>query len=245
MCAFAPAALAHSMVYRVRFEIHKGQYMSSYSCLPGCVNYGGIHSFSESDENVVTSAAYHGMTIPSQGEAVKPGHPIAVRAADWDPDLAGNWRLAESYWTSDNPNTPVNCKGNLFNTDQKGPLLSSAPHNTRSELRLYIQSGETFQPKSVTGTHCDEANATHWHAFYPAVFEPPGDGYLPDMLTAHVSIPLGKIRNLHVGDTWGVSFHQDHAKRLPPSSCNNFTGSSGSCTQSLHWAGSVSVTRTG
>jgi hypothetical protein len=245
VCALGPTAIAHALTYRVAFEIHNGKYMSSYSCLPGCEEYGGVHRFSESDEDVATSADYNGLKVPANGPAVKPGHPIALHGSLDPTSIAGEWRFAESYWTSDNPNAQVNCRGPLYNTTKQAPLLSSAPGSSTSELRLYIQSGDLFQPSPVTGTNCDAVNAQHWHAFYPAVYEPPGDGYLPDMLTAHIGIPLAQIRKMKVGDKWGIGFHQNRAKRLPPTDCSDFTGVQGECTQSLHWAGSVSVTRTG
>ncbi len=234
-------AMGQALTYSVKFEIQKGKYLSNYSCLPSCEEYGGIHAFHETDENVLITTSYEGLKIPSKG---RPEMPIAIRG-DQDSGSVGNWNLFGSVWTSKNPDTSYNCHGLLFITDTKRPDIFSAPNQTSKELKLDVQSGDVFQPKSVAGTNCDDMGAEHWHAFYPATFESPGDGFLPDMLTARVSLPLAALRRLHKGDVWGMTFHEGMAKRRPPSSCSDFTGVGSTCTQSLHWTGHLKVTRTG
>jgi hypothetical protein len=241
----APRASAHELSFSVRYQITKGKYLSSASCLPGCADLGGIHAFSETDENFLTRIDYAGLKIPKKGNAAPHGSPISIKADDWDSDTLGNWHLAETYYFDGNPNTQANCQGLLFNADHKPPHIFSGSNNSASHLHLEIQAGKTFKPASVTGANCNTAVGDQWHAFYPAVFEPPSDGYLPDMLTAEISLPLGKLRQLKVGDKWGIGFHQDKAKRLPPKDCSDFTGKTYTCNQSLHWHGAVTLERTG
>jgi hypothetical protein len=235
----APAA-GSALSYSVRFQIQRGKYTSNYSCLPGCGDYGGIHRFAESDENVNIDTVYEGLKIPLKG---RPNTNMVVRGKS-DVGPVGNWSLIETYWTQDNPNAPVNCHGVLFETSPDPPEIFAGSGTTAQTLNLDVQSGSLFQPKTVAGTNCDQVNAEKWHAFYPATWETPGDGYIPDMLTARVSLPLGALRKLHVGDIWGETFHQGRAKRLPPASCTNFTGM-GSCSQQLNWTGHLTVKRTG
>jgi hypothetical protein len=235
----APSA-GSALTYSVKFQIQRGKYTSNYSCLPGCQDYGGIHRFAESDENVNVQTLYEGLKIPRQG---RPNTLMVVRGKS-DTSALGNWNLVETYWTQENPNAPVNCHGLLFDTSQDSPEIVAASGTTAQTLKLDVQSGSLFQPKLVQGTNCDVAGADKWHAFFPATFETPGDGFIPDMLTARVSLPLAALRKLHVGDTWGETFHQGRAKRLPPSECTDFTAI-GTCSQRLDWTGHLAVKRTG
>jgi hypothetical protein len=243
--ALGASASAKDLTYKVTYDLAKGQYMSSATCSPGCDEFGGIHSLSESDEHFTTEVVFNDLKIPKKGNPAPPGSPLSLKASEWDEKTFGNWHLSETYWTQDNPNAPVKCHGILFDADKKPPHIFSTTKSSAASLDVDIQAGELFKPSAVQGTNCDVAGADKWHAFFPAVFEQPGDGYLPDMLTAHVGLPLGKLRKLHVGDKWGKSFHQGEAQRLPPGNCAGFYGSGYTCNQSLHWLGSVSVERTG
>jgi hypothetical protein len=233
--------VAQALTYSVKFEIRQGKYFSNYSCLPGCEDDGGIHAFHETDENVSITTTYDRLQLSAKG---RPSSLLVVHG-EQDTSEVGNWNYFGSFWTNQDPNTTYNCHGLLFITDKRAPEILAAPHQTDRGLNLYVESGELFQPKSVSGTNCDAAGAEHFHAFYPATFEPPGDGYLPDMLTARVTLPLRKLRRMRTGDVWGMTFHQGRAKRLPPSDCAGFTGSGSNCRQSLHWTGHLKVTRTG
>jgi hypothetical protein len=247
--AAAPSALGDT--FNVYLHITKGKFDSSYSCLPGCEQYGGYHSLNETDG--VTSAGgsalalvadYDGLSVPRQGAAAKPGHPIVIKSDVFS--VLGGFQLFGTYWTSDNPDTPLNCTGRL-GSNQNPPEILSAPGNSKTELKLYVEAartnsdGATLVPSGVTGQgNCSELNH-HWHAGFPVSWQDNGS-YVQDMLTADVSVPLKSLRDLKVHGKHTMTFNEQKAKYQPPADCSAWTN--GKCTESVHWTGELVFTRT-
>ena len=75
-------------------------------------------------------------------------------------------------------------------------------------------------------------------AFYAAELK-----YMPDILTAKLSVPLATLRGLKVGKPKSFDVnHTDNGIATPPSDCS--VGDA-ECTQQLGWTGSIEVTRMG
>jgi hypothetical protein len=230
----APAS-AKDLVYKVRYELTHGSWMANWDCQCNHDNVGGFHTISLSDNHFTTHTLYLGLKIPRRGD---PGS-IKLQANSWD--ASGAWSVSGSYWTNTNPDSPINCTGKLT-VAGGAPSLTSASGTNAKHLELYVQPGEKYVPSGATGTSCDNVDGNPAWAFWPIS----GPGlYVPDMLTAHILVSLHTLRSMHVGDVAGASFHEPHAKRLPPADCQaGGSGTGGSCSESLHWTGSVSFTRT-
>ncbi len=232
--ALAAPAIAHKLTYKVEFTAKKGKYMES------AVDEDGS-TWNERDD-FLTLARYKGLKIPRHGPGFTPGDDIVLAAAYWD--IFGSWEaFGKLCRNKGDCGGSFDCKGEPVPLEP-APVLYSTGTASR-ELHLNIEAGRKFAPDDVTGSgfgspgYCKSA----FEGNYAYVFGTArAEGYVPDMLTAQVDIPLRALRKMDKGDVWGRSFDQSHAEALPPSDCSDGTGE---CTVSVHWRGAVKVTRTG
>lgn len=234
--ALASPALAHSLKYNVAFSVHTGRFISAATA-------GSIRT-DESDTLDGPVATYQGLAIPRRGPAsstlhIKGFSLLLPSESTWERfgtgfvPTADGGRL-ESY----------DCTGHLA-TPKKPPVLQSGAGSARKHLNLFVQAaGDDLRAKGVSGkdpvpingqTGCDA-----WYEDAPAFS--PASSYMPDMLTAHVQVPLGDLRGLKKGQADKIDVTDADAENVPPPNCGS---GSFSCTVQWHWKGVVNFRRTG
>jgi hypothetical protein len=176
-----------------------------------------------------------GVAIPVKPVAFKILKP-ATRFSMW-PDENGTpeWR---TYGTGG-----VNCTAHLTNKDADipPPILKGSAAKGATNLAFKIQLGASIIVKGATGHHpsapCDSVFPDGTKAFAPAEQK-----YMPEMVTAQLTVSLKKIRALEAGKdiVIDVTAHND-ALKLPPENCS-IPGLT--CTQSTAWTGTLTIRRT-
>lgn len=223
--AASPRAAAHR-TYTFILDIKHGSYASALT-LDGATQH-------ETD-NFGGQSFVGGVVIPVRPVAFKILKP-ATRFSMW-PDERGTpeWR---TYGTGG-----WSCSGHLTNNDPTipPPILKGSAAKGASTLTFKIQLGASIIVKGATGHHqpapCDVAFADGTKAFAPA-----NEKYMPEMVTAKLTVALKRIRALEAGKeiVIDVTAHKD-ALKLPPENCSV---SSLHCTQSTAWSGTLTIRRT-
>jgi hypothetical protein len=175
-----------------------------------------------------------GVLIPVKHTAFKILKP-ATRFSMW-PDEHGTpqWRTYGSGGT--------NCTAHLTNNDPDipPPILKGSAAEGAKDLTFKIQLGASIIVKDATGHHasapCNSVFPDGTKAFAPAEKK-----YMPEMVTAELTVSLKDIRALAAGKdiVIDVSAHKD-ALKLPPENCSY---SSLTCSQSTSWSGTLTIRR--
>lgn len=176
-----------------------------------------------------------GVLIPVKPTAFKILRP-ATRFSMW-PDENGTpeWR---TYGTGG-----TNCTAHLTNNDPDipPPILKGSAAKGASTLTFKIQLGANIIVKDAKGHH----PSAPCHSVFPddtPAFAPANQKYMPEMVTAKLTVSLKKIRALEAGKeiVIDVTAHKD-ALKLPPTNCSV---SSLKCDQSTSWTGTLTIRRT-
>lgn len=226
--AYAPAkvrVVAHR-TYTFILDIKHGNYASTQT----------LDGFTQHEvDNFGGQSFVGGVAIPVKPVAFKILKP-ATRFSMW-PDEHGTpaWRTYGSGGT--------NCTAELTNNDSTIPpptLKGSAAKGART-LSFKIQLGADIIVKDAKGHH----PSAPCNSVFPdgtAAFAPASPKYMPEMVTAKLTVSLKEIRALEAGKeiVVDVTAHKD-ALKLPPEDCSV---SSLKCSQSTAWSGTLTIRRT-
>ncbi|HWF80129.1 MAG TPA: hypothetical protein VN695_06045 [Streptosporangiaceae bacterium] len=220
----ARAAVHHT--YTFILDIKHGSYASEQT-LDGATQH--------ENDNFGGQSFVGGVAIPVKPTAFKILKP-ATRFSMW-PDEKGTpqWR---TYGTGG-----TNCTAHLTNNDPDipPPILKGSAAKGAKTLTFKIQLGASIIVKDARGHHpsapCDSVFPDGTKAFASAEQK-----YMPEMVTAKLTVSLKKIRALEAGKeiVIDVTAHSD-ALKLPPENCSI---SSLKCSQSTSWRGTLTIRRT-
>jgi hypothetical protein len=224
--ASAPAhAGAATHRYTFILDIKHGNYASKQT----------VDGYSQSEaDNFGGQSFVGGVLIPVKQTAFKFLKP-ATRFSMW-PDHAGTpeWRTYGSGGT--------NCTAHLTNNDPDipPPILKGSAAAGAKDLTFKIQLGASIIVKNATGHHASAS----CHSVFPdgtKAFAPAEKSYMPEMVTAKLTVSLKEIRALAAGKeiVIDVSAHKD-ALKLPPENCSVSTLT---CSQSTAWSGTLTIRR--
>lgn len=134
----------------------------------------------------------------------------------------------------------TDCTGNLRSEHDDLPHLLSRNGMMTADLPLRIETARTIRVEDAKGQHLPLGCADTYdnqHAFDPA-----WGLSMPDMLAVNVDLPLAALRKLSKPNqryTLSVSSDKNIAGR-PPIDCSSIIAT---CSQTVHWSGSVSFER--
>jgi hypothetical protein len=224
--ASVPAA-ARVATHRYTFilDIKKGNYASDPT----------VDGYSQHEvDNFGGQSFVGGVLIPVRPRAFTILKP-ATRFSMW-PDEHGTpeWRTYGSGG--------LNCKGHLTNNDPDipPPTLKGYAAKGSTDLTFKIQLGASIIVLRATGHHpsapCNSVFPDGTKAFAPAEKK-----YMPEMVTAKLTVKLKEIRALAAGKdiVIDVTAHKD-ALKLPPENCS-IPGLQ--CSQSTAWSGTLTIRR--
>jgi hypothetical protein len=188
------------------------------------------------DDNFHALALYNPLEIPRSG----PGpNNVNLRAKI----MATNGGADEWTLRGNSAGCPVDssykCHGRLLIDQDKPPQMLSTPGLSTKSLHLKIELAKVITFTDAAGNF-QPFGCAHQFDNVDALQPASSNGYMPDMLSARVDLPLDKMRALKSDEgkfTLDVSLDPSDA---PPANCS---GGENMCSERLEWKGEVIVIR--
>ncbi len=216
--------------YRLVFDVEKASYGST-------ISVAGL-SQSESD-NFKATATYPGIKVPGHGS-------VSIKRASQREEFSSDGNGPEFEKTGSGG---LDCHGDLYSDPTLPPLVTGS--STNGNLSVKVELAKSVLVEHVTG-HTSTSKSCDQIPFFPngsIVLVPASQAhpkaYMPAMLTAKLSVSLGKLRKLQKdGKALKIDVDStDNIVQRPPADCS--IGADETCDQHIGWRGFVEIARTG